>query len=280
MTRRIAVVGASGRMGRAIARLAIAEGDIVVAAIAADLPGSDMGVLAGVDRTGVLLSTDLADVARSNADVIVDFSSANALEAVCEAARTAGIPLVSGTTGISEAGQLSLDALATHVPVLWEPNMSVGVHVMALVLEQTLGLLGDDFDCEVVEVHHRFKADAPSGTALKLLDVIRNAGVNSSKGGVVHGREGRPGARPRGEVGMHAVRGGDVIGDHTVHLLGIGERLELTHRATSRELFAKGALRAAHFIHGKPKGRYGMREVVQDLARNRGDVTGPLESVR
>lgn len=279
MSLRIAVVGASGRMGRAIARLAHGEGDSVVAAIASDLAGSDMGILAGVDRSGVLLSTDLGDIAKSNAEVIIDFSSANAIPAVCEAARAAGLPLVSGTTGVSEAGAQAVDALAKHVAVLWEPNMSVGVHVLSLVLEQTLRLLGDDFDAEVVEVHHKFKADAPSGTAMKLLDVIRSASIHSSATAVVHGREGRPGARLRGEIGMHAVRGGDVIGDHTVHLLGIGERLELTHRATSRDLFAKGALRAAHFLSGKPKGRYGMRDVVQDLASSRPEAGSPLESV-
>lgn len=279
MTLRIAVVGASGRMGRAIARLAHAEGDLVVAAIAADLSGSDMGVLAGTDRTGVLLSPDLGTIARSNAQVIIDFSSANAIPAVCEAARNAGLPLVSGTTGISDVEAGSIDKLAETVAVLWEPNMSVGVHVLSLVLEQSMRLLGDDFDCEITEVHHKFKADAPSGTALKLLDVARKTSVNSSAGSVVHGREGRPGARLRGEIGMHAIRGGDVIGDHTVHLLGIGERLELTHRATSRDLFAKGALRAAHFLSNKPRGRYGMRDVVQDLASRRAEAGGPLESV-
>ena len=279
MTLRIAVVGASGRMGRAIARLAHSEGDAVVAAIAVDLGGSDMGVLAGIDRSGVLLSSDLGDISRSDAQVIIDFSSANALPAVCEAARAAGLPLVSGTTGVSEAEAQAVDALASHVAVLWEPNMSVGVHVMALVLEQTLRLLGDDFDAEIVEVHHKFKADAPSGTAMKLLDVVRAASPHSSPGAVVHGREGKPGARLRGEVGVHAVRGGDVIGDHTVHLLGIGERLELTHRATSRDLFAKGALRAAHFLSAMPKGRYGMRDVVEDLASARREAGSPLESV-
>ncbi|MFO0665558.1 MAG: 4-hydroxy-tetrahydrodipicolinate reductase [Polyangiaceae bacterium] len=278
MTLRIAVVGASGRMGRAIARLAHGEGDVVVAAVAADMAGSDMGVLAGTERSGVLLETDLGAIARSHAEVVIDFSTANALPSVCEAARAAGIPLVSGTTGVSEAGAMAVERLAQDVAVLWEPNMSVGVHVMAIVLEQTLRLLGDDFDCEIVEVHHKFKADAPSGTANKLLEVVRHASSTSSGGSVVHGREGRPGARLRGEVGMHAVRGGDVIGDHTVHLLGIGERLELTHRATSRDLFAKGALRAAHFLRGKPKGRYGMREVVEDLARLQHDMGAPLES--
>jgi 4-hydroxy-tetrahydrodipicolinate reductase len=138
--------------------------------------------------------------------------------------------------------------------------MSVGVHVLGALAAQAIAMLGPDFDIEVVETHHRMKVDAPSGTAIRLAEIARDA-----RGGarLVHGREGKPGARATSEIGVHAVRGGDVVGDHTVFLLGAGERIELTHRASSRELFASGALRVARWIVGKPPGRYGMVDVLR-----------------
>ena len=142
--------------------------------------------------------------------------------------------------------------------------MSLGVFVLSWLSERAAALLGAEFDVEIVEVHHRRKADAPSGTALRLAASVREARQELS---LVHGREGKPGARDGGELGMHAVRGGDVIGDHSVHFLGDGERLELTHRATSRDLFAKGALRAAEYLAHKPAGRYGLSDVLGLSAR-------------
>jgi 4-hydroxy-tetrahydrodipicolinate reductase len=146
------------------------------------------------------------------------------------------------------------------MPVLWEPNMSVGVHVLGRLVREAIAALGEGFDVEIVEAHHRKKVDAPSGTALRLAELAMEA---AHGGGLRHGREGRPGERPRGEIGMHALRGGDVVGDHTVHFLGDGERLELTHRATSRDVFAHGALRAAAWLAGKPRGRYTLADVLR-----------------
>jgi len=237
---RIAVVGARGRMGRTVVRLAEEQGIEVAVALDA---GERMESLAG-----------------SGAQVVVDFSSPGATTGLADIASAAGIAIVSGTTGLHEAAHAALARASERVAVAWEPNMSVGVHVLGALAAQAIAMLGPDFDIEVVETHHRMKVDAPSGTAIRLAEIARDA-----RGGarLVHGREGKPGARATSEIGVHAVRGGDVVGDHTVFLLGAGERIELTHRASSRELFASGALRVARWIVGKPPGRYGMVDVLR-----------------
>jgi 4-hydroxy-tetrahydrodipicolinate reductase len=240
---RIAVVGARGRMGRTIAALAEAQGMDVAVAI-------DTG-----DRLSVL--------ATSGAEVVIDFSSPAATTELAEIAAGAGIAIVSGTTGLGDDAHAALARASAKIPVAWEPNMSVGVHVLGALVAQAVEMLGPDFDIEIVEAHHHLKADAPSGTALRIAEIARDA-----RGGArfVNGREGRPGPRAPAEIGIHAVRGGDVIGDHTVLLLGAGERIELVHRASSRELFASGALRIARWIKGKAPGRYGMSDVLRTPA--------------
>lgn len=255
---RVAVLGATGRMGRAVVRLAVQGGmKVVYAASSADV-GRDAGELAGVSSIGVAVSADLGGLAASGAQVLVDFSAPGGLAGACEACAAAGVALVSGTTGLDDAAKAALDRSSAKVPVIWEPNMSVGVHVLASLVERAVAALGAGYDCEVVEVHHRAKVDAPSGTAIRLGDVVKRA----TGGDYVHGREGRPGPRKAEEIGMHAVRGGDVIGDHTVFFFGDGERIELTHRASSRDLFAAGALRAARWLAGRPAGRYGLSDVL------------------
>jgi 4-hydroxy-tetrahydrodipicolinate reductase len=176
-------------------------------------------------------------------------------------AARAGFGLVSGTTGLDEAAKRAQGLAATKTAVLWEPNMSPGVYVLGELVRRAIEMLGPEFDVEIVEAHHRMKVDAPSGTAARLAEVARAARGDGSS--LIHGREGRPGARPRAEIGVHALRGGDVVGDHTVGLYGAGERLELTHRASNRDLFAHGAVRAAAWIAGKPPGRYGLSDVLQ-----------------
>src|SRR6185312_14259983 len=169
------------------------------------------------------------------------------------------VAVVSGTTRLDADAERLLDQAARVVPVLWAPNTSVGVQVLAELVAEAAAKLGLSFDVEIVEAHHRAKVDAPSGTA----DRLRRAVVEAREDLVpVHGREGLVGPRKRTEIGVLALRGGDVIGDHTVHFLGQGERLELTHRATNRDLFARGALRAARFLHGKPAGRYTMADIL------------------
>ena len=239
---KLAVLGAKGRMGSAVTRLAPSYGFEVVAQI-------DTG-------------DDLANIVSSGADAVVDFSTPAAFAKVCTTLESAPRPIafVCGTTGLDEDARAMLDRLGKKTAVLWEPNMSVGVHVLSTLVAKALAALGPGYDVEVVEAHHRMKVDAPSGTALRLAEVVK-AGREGSR--YVHGREGKPGARDANEIGMHALRGGDVIGDHTVYFFGDGERIELTHRASNRELFAHGALRCAAWLaNGRGPGRYRLADVI------------------
>lgn len=258
---RLAICGASGRMGQSVARLAAAEGMQVVGAIvsrgSASL-GRDVGDVVGIGTLGVVMSDDPAS-ALLGADVVIDFSRAEALPRLLQLAMRARVPVVSGTTRLDATCERLLDEAARAIPVLWAPNTSVGIQVLAKLAAEAVRQLGPSFDLEIVETHHKAKVDAPSGTASMLAGVVREA---RGDGRLVAGRDGNAGPRRDDEIGMHAVRGGDVIGDHTIHLLGPGERLELTHRATSRDLFARGALRAACFLARKPPGRYTMADVI------------------
>jgi 4-hydroxy-tetrahydrodipicolinate reductase len=256
---RLAVVGANGRMGRAVVRLAKAEGMDVVCAIGAGDIGRDVGELAGIGPIGTSVVDGLAALETTRADVVIDFSAPDVTLAMTPIAAAAGTAIVSGTTGLAEAIRAALGDASVRVPVLWEPNMSLGVHILSRLVAQAVQALAD-WDIEIVETHHGAKVDAPSGTALRLAESAQKARAAATR--LVHGREGRPGARAKAEIGMHALRGGDIIGDHTVHLMGGGERLELTHRATSRDVFAHGAIRAARWLAGKAPGRYGLDDVL------------------
>ena len=260
---KLAVFGASGRMGRAVLRLASHYGLDVVFALAKDDAGRDAGELAGHGKTGIVVTEDVGLLVESGAKVAIDFSHPAALPGIVSACRAAKVALVSGTTGIDDETRGLLAEASREIPVLWEPNMSVGIFVLSAVVKQAVTMLGLDFDVEVVEAHHHHKADAPSGTALRLAEVAVAARRGlGSESRLVHGREGKSSTRAADEIGMHAMRGGDVIGDHTVHLLGGGERLELTHKASSRDLFAKGALRSAAWILHKEPGRYALADVL------------------
>jgi 4-hydroxy-tetrahydrodipicolinate reductase len=256
---RLAVVGASGRMGRAVVRLARLDGLEIVCAVGTTEIGSDVGELAGTGALGTCVVDGLAAIGQARADVVVDFSAPGATLALAPIAAAAGSALVSGTTGLGEDAREALDQAANRVAVLWEPNMSIGVHVLTELVARAASALSD-WDIEVVETHHRAKVDAPSGTALRLAETAQRARAGGTR--LVHGREGRARVRDAAEIGMHALRGGDVIGEHAVHLLGGGERLELVHRATSRDVFAHGAVRAARWIAGRPAGRYALRDVL------------------
>jgi 4-hydroxy-tetrahydrodipicolinate reductase len=190
---------------------------------------------------------------------VIDFSTASAVPGLLAVAARQKVAVVSGTTNLDASGKQALEKASDSVAVLWAPNMSVGVQVLAELVEQALRRLGPSFDAEIVEIHHRNKVDAPSGTARRLADAIK---VVRGELRELHGRGGEVGARSEAEVAVFGVRGGDVIGDHTVHLLGPGERLELTHRATSRELFAHGALRGARFVLGRKAGRYTLADML------------------
>jgi 4-hydroxy-tetrahydrodipicolinate reductase len=255
---RLAIVGASGRMGRAVVRLARESGLSIVCTIAASDVGRDAGELAGVGPIGVPIIDGIGALETSAVDVIIDFSTPEVTLAVAPIAASAGSALVSGTTGLGEDARAALAQAARRVAVLWEPNMSVGVHVLTRLVAEAASAL-DDWNVEIVETHHRAKVDAPSGTALRLAETALEA---RRAGRIVHGRRGKPGPRGADEIGMHAVRGGDVVGDHVVHLFGGGERIEITHRATSRDVFAHGALRAAQWIAARPPGTYTMKDVL------------------
>lgn len=240
MEPRIVIQGARGRMGQAVAKAAAELGLPVAATV--DV-GDDLA--AGVAR----------------GDVIVDFSAHSATRSVLEVAVAQRKPVVLGTTGHSEAERRELLALAAQVPCVWAGNFSVGVNLLFALTRRAAAILGADYDAEVVEMHHRFKKDAPSGTAARLLEIILEE-RRLSREALRHGREGITGERTPNEVGIHALRGGDVVGDHTVIFAALGERVELTHKASDRAIFARGALRAAQWLVGRPAGVYDMQDVL------------------
>jgi 4-hydroxy-tetrahydrodipicolinate reductase len=250
-------------MGQAIVRLLHEKReDQIVGAIAAPDAielGRDVGEVCGIGHIGVAVTHDHA-VGLLGADVVIDFSHAGAMSALTRSIKRARVALVSGTTGISASDRAALDEVAQTVPVLWAANMSPGVEVLAQLARMAAAALGADYDVEIVETHHRHKVDSPSGTALRLAEAVREARPDLV---LKHGREGRPGPRGERELAVMALRGGDVIGDHTVHLLGLGERIEITHRATERDVFARGALRAARWILGKKPGRYTVADLLE-----------------
>ncbi len=259
---KLAIHGATGKMGLSVARLAHAAGDIqIVGAVCSSVDpaeGRDIGELAGIGPIGVLASSDLG-AGLLGADVLIDFSTASAMPGLFALAARQKVGIVSGTTNLDAAGRHALDKAAESVAVLWAANMSLGIQVLAEVVQQALRRLGPGYDVEIVEAHHRRKLDSPSGTALRLADAVKQVRQDSR---FLSGREGEVGRRTEDEVAILAIRGGDVIGDHTVHLLGQGERLELTHRASSRDLFAHGAISSARFLRQKSAGLYSIADVL------------------
>ncbi len=257
---RIAIHGAAGRMGQRLVALAAADPELALAAAleSAEHPrvGEDAGVLAGAGALGVPLTPGLD----AEVDVVVDFSVPVAAERIIETCREKGFPLVVATTGFDQRQTDRLHETARQIPLLWAPSMSPAVN-LAMKLSQVAGeaLANQDADVEILERHHRFKEDAPSGTALKFGEIIAKAmGQTAHR----HGREGRPGARPHDEIGYHAIRVGDNPGEHTIVFAMLGEMIEVTVRATNRNCYALGALAAAKFLVGKQPGLYGMNDVL------------------
>ncbi|MGE5247119.1 MAG: 4-hydroxy-tetrahydrodipicolinate reductase [Verrucomicrobiota bacterium] len=260
------VCGAMGRMGRAILS-ALAEnphGLTLTSAVETSghpLMGADVSAAAGSARGAVRLSDDFAD-AIARADVAIDFTTPESSVRHAEACAAAGKPVVIGSTGLSAEHLRRIRDAAGATAIVQSPNMSVGVNLMFRVAADMARVLGEEFDVEIVETHHRFKKDAPSGTAVKLADAVASALGRRMEEVGIYGRHGMVGERPRKEIGVFAVRSGDVVGDHTLVFGGIGERLEITHRAHSRETFARGAVRAAAWVLGKPPGLYDMAAVL------------------
>ncbi|MFA7586422.1 MAG: 4-hydroxy-tetrahydrodipicolinate reductase [Novosphingobium sp.] len=238
---RIGIIGSEGRMGRALVEAIEAAGEIHAGGID---KGGDPAALAAVS------------------DVLIDFSSPHALEANLDAAMAAGVPVVIGTTGLEDRHHFLIDNAADSIAVLQTGNTSLGVNMLAHLVREAASRLGDDWDIEIVETHHRMKVDAPSGTALLLGEAAasgRNVDLASAS---VRGRDGITGAREAGTIGFAALRGGSVAGDHSVLFLADNERITLSHLAENRGIFARGAIRAGQWIIGKPQGRYTMAEVL------------------
>lgn len=261
---RIAVIGAAGRMGRAIVR-AIAEGEGATLAAAVERAGSpelgqDAGILAGVAALGVTVQAQLPRAGA--ADVWIDFSAPAASVANVRAAAAVGASIVVGTTGLSAADKEAVAAAARAIPVVLAPNMSVGVTVLLKLVADAARALGPGYDIEIVEAHHRAKRDAPSGTALRLAEAVAEATARDLAATARYERHGDVGPRTAEEIGIQTIRGGDVVGDHTVFFLGLGERVEITHKASSRDTFARGAVRAARWLSARTPGLYDMRDVL------------------
>lgn len=223
--------------------------------------GQDMGVLIGREPSGVRITSDIEEFL-SNVEVVIDFSVAPATVRLLPLCAGQRIPMVIGTTGLDPETRASLERAAERVPIVFAPNYSQGVNALYFLAARASELLGPAFDAEIVEIHHRHKVDAPSGTAMHLAEVVAQAKQLHPARAINPGRSGQVGARPLEEIGVMALRGGDVVGEHTLYLVGEGERIELTHRATDRSIFARGAVRAAHWVVTRPAGLYDMADVM------------------
>jgi 4-hydroxy-tetrahydrodipicolinate reductase len=262
---KIAIAGSSGRMGRVLLECIAQADDLVLhAALEHDgsaMLGRDAGELSGA-VCGVKISADV-EAALQGADVLIDFTRPEGTLRHLEICRRLGVNMVIGTTGFSAQQKAQLGAAAQDVGIVFAPNMSVGVNLVFKLLETASRVLAQGYDIEIIEAHHRHKVDAPSGTALGLGEVVARTLGRDLAECAVYGREGVTGERDPSTIGFATVRGGDIVGDHTVLFAGIGERIEITHKASSRATFALGALRAARFLKANPAGMYDMQDVLE-----------------
>ena len=261
---RVAVAGASGRMGRMLIEAIRASGDCVLAG-ALDMPGSpclgqDAAAFLG-HTSGVLITDDLR-AGLQGADVLIDFTRPEGTLAHLQVCAALGVKAVVGTTGFSEAQKDDIAALARQTAIVLAPNMSVGVNVTLKLLEMAAKALSTGYDIEIIEAHHRHKVDAPSGTALKMGEVIADALGRDLKDCAVYAREGVTGERDPSSIGFATIRGGDIVGDHTVLFAGTGERIEITHKSSSRATYAQGSLRAVRFLRDHANGMFSMFDVL------------------
>jgi 4-hydroxy-tetrahydrodipicolinate reductase len=262
---RVAIHGAAGRMGHALINACINAEHLQLAA-AVERPGSpaigtDAGTLAGLSPQGVAV-TDSLPAVMSAIDVLVDFTRPEPAMAALELCRQHGKRMVIGTTGFSAEERATIDRAARDIPIMLAPNMSVGVNLCLKLLEIAAKVIGDNTDIEIIEAHHRHKVDAPSGTALRMGEVVAAALGRDLNECAVWGREGHTGERDPKSIGFSVIRAGDIVGEHTVMFADEGERVEITHNASSRMTFAKGAMRAAAWLEGKPAGFYDMQDVL------------------
>ena len=262
----IAVIGAAGRMGRRIIVNAVESGNFKIAGAVewenCPLLGQDAGTVAGTGELGVKITASLAEVCKNNKiDAVIDFATSGAVECA-EIAVANGAAFVCGVTAMSSEERAALKELGKTGRLVVSGNMSVGVNLLFKLVKEAAAVLGESFDVEILEMHHNQKIDSPSGTAVRLAEVVCEAKEWNYDDVVRNGRAGKVGKRTNCEIGMHAIRGGDVVGDHTVIFASGGERVELTHKASSRDTFAKGALRAAEFLQSAANGLYDMQDVL------------------
>ncbi|MDR2365915.1 MAG: 4-hydroxy-tetrahydrodipicolinate reductase [Zoogloeaceae bacterium] len=260
---RIAVTGASGRMGRMLIEAVLKDAALRLAA-AVDQPGNaavgrDAAELAGLPPCGVIVGERLA---LADSDCLIDFTRPEGALRHLEQCEAAGVAMVIGTTGFDAAGKARIQEAARRIPIVFAPNMAVGVNVVFKLLDTASRILAQGYDVEIVEAHHRMKVDAPSGTALRMGEVVADALGRSLAECAIYGREGHTGERDAATIGFSTVRGGDIVGDHSVLFCGIGERVEITHKAGSRMPYALGSLRAARFLAGRQAGLFDMQDVL------------------
>lgn len=263
---RVAIAGAVGRMGRTLVEAVTrneADMQLTTAIVLADDPalGVDVGLLAIGSALDVFATADLS-ACGADFDVLIEFTSPEASLAHLAICQQLGKAMVIGTTGFNDEQKQVIAVAAQSIPVVFAPNMSIGVNLCLKLLEQAARVLGDDVDIEITEAHHRFKKDAPSGTALAMGEVVASALGRNLKDCAVYGREGLEGERARETIGFSTIRAGDIVGDHTVTFASLGERVEITHKASSRMTFASGAVRAANWVAGKGPGLYTMQDVL------------------
>lgn len=262
---RVAINGAAGRMGQALIKACVNTPGLQLAA-ALERPGSptigtDAGLIAGLQPLGILLTDSLADVV-PDMDVLVDFTRPEPALAALELCRQQAKSMVIGTTGFTSEQRAVIDSAALEIPIMLAPNMSIGVNLCLKLLEIAARVIGENTDIEIIEAHHRHKVDAPSGTALRMGEVVAGALGRDLNTCAVWGREGHTGERDPKSIGFSVIRAGDIVGEHTVMFADEGERVEITHNASSRMTFAKGAMRAAEWLHHKPAGLYDMQDVL------------------
>jgi 4-hydroxy-tetrahydrodipicolinate reductase len=261
---RIGIVGASGRMGRMLIEATLKDEQLVLGAVF-DLSGSaHVGQTAG-DLLGIACDVPVTDdlaAGLKNVDCLIDFTRPQGTLVHLEQCRRAGVAIVIGTTGFEAEGKAAIAAAAEEIPVVFAPNMAVGVNLVFKLLDTAARILNQGYDIEIVEAHHRLKVDAPSGTALRMGEVVADALGRDLEACAVYGRDGVTGERDPSTIGFATVRGGDIVGDHTVMFCGLGERVEVTHKASSRMPYALGSLRAARFVAGRRNGLFDMQDVL------------------
>tara|TARA_B100001250_G_scaffold414112_1_gene450745 strand:- start:561 stop:1367 length:807 start_codon:yes stop_codon:yes gene_type:complete len=265
MTVKIGVCGAAGKMGKAILEVC-KETDEVEIGAAVEHPdsskiGMDAGEVAGIGKIGIKIVNDITSIV-NQVDVVIDFTLATSVIQNIDKCLSSNIKMVIGTTGLNEKDHLRIKSAANEIAIVFAPNMSVGVNLCFKLLEMASSVIGKDADVEIIEAHHRDKKDAPSGTAIRMGEIVAETTERNLKNCAVYGREGITGPRDMKTIGFETIRAGDIVGDHTVVFAATGERVEITHKATSRKTFASGAVRAAQWLISKKKGLFDMQDVL------------------